>query len=63
MKRFECEATAQEIKAAQALGYQSSALTKSPYFKLCDDVQKMMVEWQDRSLREGLKRMGGRSER
>ncbi|MSO85092.1 MAG: molecular chaperone DnaJ [Rhodospirillales bacterium] len=28
------------IKAAQALGYPSTAITKSPYFKLCDEVQK-----------------------
>lgn len=63
VKRFECEATVQEIKTAQALGYQSTAITKSPYFKLCDDVQKMMVEWKDRALREGLKRANERPER
>ena len=53
----------QEIKTAQALGYQTTAITKSPYFKLCDDVQKMMVEWKDRALREGLKRANERPER
>ncbi|MEK7245580.1 MAG: hypothetical protein AAB223_06140 [Pseudomonadota bacterium] len=63
VKRFECEATVQEIKAAQALGYQSTAITKSPYFKLCDDVQKMMAEWKNRALREGLKRANERPER
>ena len=63
VKRFECEATVQEIKAAQALGFQSTAITKSPYFKLCDEVQKMMAEWKDRSLREGLKRANERPTR
>ena len=63
VKRFECEATVQEIKTAQVLGYQSTAITKSPYFKLCDDVQKMMAEWKDRALREGLKRANERPER
>ena len=63
VKRFECEATVSEIKAAQALGFQSTAITKSPYFKLCDEVQKMMAEWKDRSLREGLRRAGERPAR
>ena len=63
VKRFECEATVQEIKAAQALGFQSTAITKSPYFKLCDEVQKMMAEWKDRSLREGLRRANERPAR
>lgn len=55
LKRIECEATIQEIKTAQALDYEPSVITKSPYFQFCDDVQKMMVEWKDRRLREGLK--------
>lgn len=56
LKRIECEATIQEIKTAQALDYEPSVITKSPYFQFCDDVQKMMVEWKDRRLREGLKK-------
>lgn len=58
--RFECEATINEIKAAQALNAPPELIEDSQYLQYCDEPKAMMVKWRDRRLRDGMKKMNGK---
>lgn len=57
--RFECEATANEVKAAIALDAPPELVEESQYVQLCVDVKSLIVQWRDRRLRQGIERSKG----
>ena len=58
--RFECEATINEIHAAQAINAPPELVEDSQYLKLCEEARTLVVQWREKRLRKGLRQQAAR---